>query len=190
MIIGLCGYAGSGKDTAASFLVQELGFIRYAFADKLKEVAYAIDPYVMVGPDRFERLTRIVDCQGWDDAKRNHRDIRRLIQRVGTEAGRNLISDTLWIDLMLRDLNPNRSAVVSDVRFPNEAEALRSVGGVIVKVVRGSQSPMDHPSETEVDSIMSDHLLINNSSESDLHDEIRKLYLLLAKEEFDRKNPT
>src|SRR6478736_3251293 len=102
MIIGLSGYARSGKDEAAKVLVEEYGFTRIAFADKLRDFLLAVDP--IVGVDFFEhevyRLSDIIMEFGWDGYKEtiDADEIRMLLQRLGTEAGRQVLWDSIWID--------------------------------------------------------------------------------------------
>ena len=84
MLIGLTGPPGCGKDTAADHLVKNHGFVRVAFADTIREVALTIDPY-----DHFFRLSDVINLIGWDRAKRQP-EVRRLLQVIGTEAGRDV----------------------------------------------------------------------------------------------------
>lgn len=129
MIVGLCGYAGSGKDTVAEILVREHGFTRYAFADKLRELAYAINPPVIVDRDEWYPLATIVDYKGWDAAKREHTEVREFLQNLGVWHRDNVCED-FWVkfvqDAWLADGRPD--AVVTDVRFPNEALWVRNHG--------------------------------------------------------------
>ena len=104
--VGLTGLARSGKDTAAAYLVEHHGFTRFAFADVMKDAVYALDPLVEVSdpadPDGLRmhaRLAQLVDTCGWDGAK-EYPDVRRLLQRFGTEMGRGLFGEDFWVDLM------------------------------------------------------------------------------------------
>ena len=160
MIIGMSGFARSGKDAAAEYLVEEHGFIRIAFADKLRDFLYALNPYVSPTEEKYfgngsvvpVKLTKVIDEYGWDHYKETKfgDEIRRLLQRLGTEAGRQTLWDTIWIDAALKDLDPNKNYVVSDARFLNEFAAIEERGGVILRVNRPGVGPAnDHASETE-----------------------------------------
>jgi ABC-type oligopeptide transport system ATPase subunit len=91
-------------------------------------------------------------------------------QRVGTE-GYRWLWDRIWVDLLLRQVRklPGDSiAVVTDVRFHNEAEAIRAEGGIIWRIVRASKIPADHVSESEMETIDTDFIVDNSGSLEDL----------------------
>jgi hypothetical protein len=157
MLIGLAGYARSGKDTIGKILV-ERGFQRVAFADKLREFALAIDPIIWDRP-RF-RLSDVVEVEGWEGAKENP-EVRSLLQRLGTEAGRNILGEDVWVNAAL-DIPPG-DYVITDVRFPNELEAIRSRGGQVWLVSRPGYGPINgHPSETALSGCRFDHVICND----------------------------
>ena len=189
-IIGLSGYARSGKDEAAKVLVEEFGFIRVAFADKLRDFLYALNPIVEVEwrPTTVPRaeywcVQDVVNLHGWDGYKatRFGPEIRRLLQRLGTEAGRNTMWDTIWIDAAFANLPEDAKVVVTDARFPNEAEAIKERGGNIVRVTRNGVGPAVqadgtiHPSETSLDDWAFDYHIWNNFSLEQYHEDVRWL---------------
>lgn len=146
-LIAFTGRAGVGKDEAARILF-DYGYQRRAFADTLRWVAYAADPFVQVGALRgeFERLSSLVDAVGWDRAKQ-FGDVRRFLQRLGTEGVRNHLGDDTWLRAL--DLSPERT-VVTDCRFENEAAFIRSNGGTVVRVERAAAMPVvGHVSEAQ-----------------------------------------
>lgn len=156
-IIGLSGYARAGKDEAAKVLVEGFGFTRVAFADKLRQVLYALNPYV-TGMDGEIRVQDIIKDYGWEKYKDEAPppymwEIRELLQRLGTEAGRQTLWDTIWIDAAFAGLPEDAKVVVSDARFFNEFDAIRARGGKIWRIERKGVGPAnDHPSETEAPS--------------------------------------
>jgi hypothetical protein len=161
LIIGLSGYARSGKDEAAKVLVEEFGFERIAFADKLRDFLYALNPVVNPTPERYfvahlapKRLREVIDQYSWDGYKETEHgnEIRGLLQRLGTEAGRQTLWDSIWIDAAFAGKPEDGRYVVTDVRFPNEAEAVRNRGGVLWRITRSGVGPANsHPSETSLD---------------------------------------
>jgi hypothetical protein len=172
VIIGLLGYAQSGKDTVAQVLVEDHGFTRIAFADALREVAYAIDPIVgnfgdgewpFYKDDQYLlRLREIVDEVGWDEAKQ-HPEIRRLLQVIGTEAGRDIHGQNVWVLLALAKVGIVGDYVFTDVRFPNEFTALVKQKAYLVRVVRPGTGPVNgHSSETALDGYAADIVLHND----------------------------
>lgn len=173
MLIGLCGYAGSGKDEAAKALVK-LGWQRVAFADAIREMARKIDPLVtMAGGYRLDALVEEV---GWEKAKKNP-DVRRLLQNIGT-AVRDVLGPEHWVETAenawLDDVYDH--AVYTDVRFPNEVHMLRHHGGLIVRIERPGVGPVNgHVSESSIDSISYDRLIVNDGTPEELHAKILAL---------------
>jgi hypothetical protein len=170
IIVGLSGYAGAGKDTAADALIEK-GFTRVSFADKLREVALAINPLVPVvvpgiagAEDRhtYMRLDNYVDLHGWTEAKKNL-EVRGLLQRLGTEAGRKILGENVWVDAVMNDL-PEGNLVFTDMRFPNEYDAIVNAGGIAVRIQRPGVTAVNaHPSETALDDHLF-HAVIANSA--------------------------
>lgn len=178
MIIGLNGFAGSGKDEAAKALVAA-GFTRIAFADVLRDMAYAMDPYVLETIESdgdmfiFRRLSKVVDNYGWDFAKNNFPDVRRTLQRLGTDAGRDILGENIWINTAFNRANA-ADIVVTDVRFPNEAESIQARGGKVVRIERpGLARVNDHPSETSLLDYPFDVTIVNDGTIDDLYNKVQ-----------------
>ena len=150
MIIGFCGPAGAGKSTAAKHL-GAAGFTRHPFAAPLKEMLLTF--ILGRGADAKEAFD-LVDGpgKGQQTPWLNGATPRRAMQLLGTEWGREL-SPTLWIDAW-RDALPRGSVVCDDVRFPNEAAAIRELGGRVYRIRRPdlklSAAVAKHASETQV----------------------------------------
>lgn len=171
MIIGLCGYARAGKDEAAKALV-EIGFERVAFADKLRDFLYVLNPLVSGTTEMPVWLDYVIDRYGWDGYKETPwgQNIRELLQRLGTECGRELIGDNVWVDAALNKCSPFDNYVVTDCRFPNEAQAIKDRGGVIVRIKRPGVGPANsHASETSLDDWPFDAYVNNDSTIDQLH---------------------
>lgn len=153
--IALCGWPQVGKDVAAAQLV-EAGYTRYAIGDELRTVAYALDPMVLTSRDGIPghscRLTQLVDVLGWEQAKKLP-DVRRLLQRLGKEAGDDLFGSGYWADRMVEraHIYGTGLAVFVGVRLPGEVAKLRSIEVPIVRIDRpGVEAPqglIDHPAE-------------------------------------------
>lgn len=172
MLIGLTGRKQSGKSEVADHLAAAYDFRVISLADPLRAMLLAVDPWVEEGL----RLSVLIRMVGWDAAKEGWPEVRRLLQQLGTEGVRDVIGPDTWVDLMAgsvreaRDLDPSTWIVVPDVRFPNEADAVRALGGVVVRVDRpGMAGPLsDHASETEMHAIRADAVLQNTGSLDDL----------------------
>lgn len=169
-IVGLCGYARTGKDTVGKVLVEDHGFQRVSFADKLREFALASDPFVALdidthdGQAHYARLSLVVEAYGWEGAK-DHEDVRTLLQKMGTEAGRRILGDDVWVRPCISALKEGGSYVFTDVRFQNEADAIRANGGEVWRVVRPGHGPINgHPSETSLDGYPVDWTIHNTGT--------------------------
>jgi len=193
-IVALTGLSQSGKDTAGAHLVAAHGFARYAFATKLKEAAYAIDPliraeqrYVTDFPDTSERvlhlrLQQLVDRLGWDAAKQVP-EVGRILQAVGTEGGWMIHGRDVWTTLCERDFEteladqPSTPVVITDLRFPHEEAWLRARNGLLIRIVRPEQhraSTRDqtHSSERGQSGLNADFTIINDGSLSKLYEAV------------------
>lgn len=198
MIVGLAGYARSGKDEAAKALVGQ-GWERRAFADVLRNFVLAVNPIVDIQeyyPRAFSkpehrviRVSDVIEQFGWDGYKESPygEEIRGLLQRMGTEGGRKLISDTIWIDATIGDytksaMNFGKSKlVVTDVRFPNEFDAIVNSGGMMIRIYRpGVGAANDHISEHALDGYKDyyDKVIYNVGSINELHDKVRRAVAL------------
>lgn len=163
-LLGLAGYARAGKDTAARALAP-LGFTRIALADALRDFVYAAaDPW----------LRTTVDAVGWEHAKATVPGIRERLQQAGT-AARDILGADVWIRAAFARMRPDGSYAVPDVRFPNEAAAMRAAGGKLVRIVRPGVAPAnDHISERALDGFAAwDAVLVNDGTPEDLAARIR-----------------
>lgn len=168
LVLGLTGYARSGKDTVGGFLEADHGFWRGAFAEGVREALLALDPRIPVGCDEDSLLSEIVREVGWDDAKAVP-EVRRLLQRMGTEAGWRMHGDRLWVDRLLRTAPADRDLVITDLRFGHEAAAVRELGGFLVRVVRPGVGPVNgHVSETFTDELRADTVVRNDGTLEDM----------------------
>lgn len=160
-LVGLSGYARTGKDTVAKILTDDHGLERRAFADRLRDALYALDPMIggIVPHDGSEtnpvRYAHLIDtCGGYESARQTlyAPEIRRLLQRLGTEVGRRILGEDVWVNLALADLGAEGRYVFSDVRFINEARAVVERGGQVWRVHRPGVGPAnDHISEVGLD---------------------------------------
>ncbi|QAY17739.1 deoxynucleoside monophosphate kinase [Streptomyces phage Asten] len=179
LLVGLSGYARSGKNEAANALVNG-GWRQAAFADKLRDFLYAVNPKIKTWPDTppYE-LRRVIDTWGWEQAKDRFPEVRELLQRTGTEAGREILGENVWVNALFGGFDrENDALVVTDVRFPNEADAIRERGGTLIRVERPGVLPKRasdgtvHRSETALDRYGFDHVIVNDMSVEYLHGQV------------------
>lgn len=142
MIVGFVGLIGSGKDTAADYLVNFHGFRRDSFASTLKDAVSAVfgwDRTLLEGRTAESRAWR-EKVDPWWSQRLNMPDLtpRWILQNWGTEVCRQGFHDDIWIASLEHKLQSSAdNVVISDVRFPNEIAALRRAGGHIYWIKRG-----------------------------------------------------
>ena len=183
MIIGITGYAGSGKDTVGRYLVKHYKYKQYAFADPIKE---GIMKMFLMTTDQLwgERKNMIDERYGISP--------RQLLQYIGTDMaqlelpknypffdatiGRNLWSKRFEYE---KEKNPNVNYVITDLRFPHEEEMIRRNEGIIFRVNRDSVVPKEpvHESESYVFTMTADYEIDNNGSFEDLENLINDIMI-------------
>ena len=144
MIIGVCGFINSGKDTIADYLVNIHQFRRESFANTLKDAVAQVfgwDRDMLEGRTRQSREWRERVDPWW--AKRLNMPTltpRWILQYWGTEVCRRAFHDDIWIAALENKLrNSQDDIVISDCRFPNEIKSIKAAGGIVVRVIRGSE---------------------------------------------------
>jgi hypothetical protein len=141
MIVGFVGFIGSGKDTAADYLVNFHGYRRESFANTLKDavsVVFGWDRTMLEGRTTQAREWREQPDEWW--SKRLGKDItpRQILQYWGTDVLRQHFHDDIWIASLENKMRKTSdNIVISDVRFPNEIKAIHNAGGMVVRVKRG-----------------------------------------------------
>ena len=142
MIIGFVGFIGSGKDTAADYLVNFHGFRRDSFANTLKDAVAAVfgwDRTLLEGRTKEAREWR-EQVDPWWAERLNMSNLtpRWILQYWGTEVCRQGFHDDIWIASVENKMRKTTdNIVISDVRFPNEIRAIHNAGGKVIWVQRG-----------------------------------------------------
>lgn len=190
-LIALCGFAGSGKDTAADILCNNLGYTKVSFASPLKDAVAAIfhwDRQGLEGVTPESRQWR-EQVDNWWATRLNipHLTPRWVLQNIGTEVFRKHFHDSIWIASAEKALESTQgNIVVTDARFPNEHSLIKSKGGLLCHIDRLSARPAwyasyketgdipdgVHLSETAWLDAQMDFVLENNGSTKDLLDEL------------------
>lgn len=203
MIIGLGYRRRSGKDTVADFLVRDYGFIKMSFTHDggLQDACMALNPIVGVeveyndhsngeGGYWEKKVIRYADvCNelGYEGAKDRYHEVVRLLQRMGTEVGRNIIDPDVWVKIAMAKCDPARHYVFVNCRFTNEAAMIRAQpGGITVNVDRPGLylgDPEDiavHESELAV-GITWDFTIVNDGTLEDLEGKVDQLMYAIGR---------
>jgi hypothetical protein len=171
-ILGLSGYARSGKDTVADYLSESCGYVKMSFADPMKQALLTIDPNIDFGEGRAY-LSQAIKV-GWDELKKNSTEIRPLLQRLGTEVGRNMWGEDFWVNAAINSIPDGSKIVFADVRFPNEAKAISALGGQVWRIERDGVGPANsHVSETALDGYSYDLSIKNSGSLEELYSAVK-----------------
>ena len=141
-VIGICGLIGSGKGTVADHLVKN-DYKKISFADKLKDgvsTIFSWDRAMLEGDTKESRAWREQPDVFW--TKELGKDItpRLVLQLFGTDCMRNGFDDSIWVNLVKKEIleNPDQNYVIPDVRFPNEIDVVKNLGGQVWQVRRGN----------------------------------------------------
>lgn len=172
ILIGLTGSAGSGKDTFALALVTK-GFVRAALADALKEVVAKLagEPVSMYHLAEF----KAAHCETLGMTR------RAALQGVGNGM-RGILGESIWINQILRkwEEEGNHATVITDVRYPSEAQWIVDAGGSIIRIVRPDFNLLrgeeaTHISEAGIPDDLVTMEVLNDGTIGELHAEARKI---------------
>ena len=193
MIIGLCGLIGSGKGTVADILVDEHKFEKISFADKLKDavsVLFDWDREMLEGETSESRFWREQEDTFWTKETGRKITPRLVLQEFGTDCMRHGFDDGIWVSLVKQELvkHPNKNFVIPDVRFPNEANMIKSIHGEVWRVRRGQDpvwmrmyqdigvEPKDvHESEWRWAKVDFNHIIYNDLGIDELRSQVKGL---------------
>lgn len=231
-IIGIFGYAGSGKDSVGTtiqylnctnttnitlceiladpkhhewWMEDQSGWEIKKWAGKLKDIASMITgiPVEKFEDQEFKKTNLPSE---WDTLEPYESDapwvgdeevlempmtVRDLLQKLGTDAMRNGLHENVWVNALMADYKMHKEHfndiangretgdgypnwIITDTRFPNEAQAIKEKGGVVIKVERPGVGPVnDHPSEVALKDYSFDYIINNDGSLDDLKEKVK-----------------
>lgn len=220
-IIGIFGYAGSGKDSVGTtiqylnctnttnitlceiladpkhhewWMEDQSGWEIKKWAGKLKYVASLLTgiPIEKFEDQEFKKTNLPPEWNtlepyesdapwvGEEEVLEMPMTVRDLLQKLGTDAMRNGLHENVWVNALMADYKPGPlyrvpNWIITDTRFPNEAQAIKEKGGVVIKVERPGVGPVNnHPSETALKDYPFDYVIHNDGSINDLKDKVRE----------------
>ena len=218
MIIAIGGRMGSGKNTVCD-IIQDLckkhngpSFEQKAFAGKLKQTASLLTG---ISVEKFEdqEFKMINLSDDWSSLQQSGRSkvllpmtVRTFLQKLGTEAMREGLHTNVWVNALFADykdvyigdwgqgnhMYEKPKWIITDMRFPNELEAIVERKGITIRVVRGcsecggigyhkmscsKQYEKQHPSETALDDAEFDYEIINDGTIEDLVEKVREILI-------------
>lgn len=169
-LIGITGKAGAGKDTAAQYFVEAHGYVQYSLAHPIKAALSCMFGWPMEKWDDRDWKEAVIPSIG--------KSPRQCAQTLGTEWGRELICTDLWLVLAEQFIQQSKEPVViSDVRFDNEADMIRLLGGEVIEVTRaGVGGVSEHLSESGVEDWLIDWEFKNDGTVDELHHKLWKVF--------------
>lgn len=179
LLLGLLGRAGAGKTTVANHLEAEWAFEAIGFADPI--LAMVLTLFHEAGVDSAWATERVLKDQPTCELGVSY---RRLAQTLGTDWGRRLMGHDFWLQVAAHKLRVARlhhgNVVVSDVRFPNEAQWVLDEGGVLVRITRPGLPPLPDDGSSHISERLADRLpahveLLNGASITTLCDRVDDL---------------
>jgi dephospho-CoA kinase len=199
MIIGICGFQSSGKDTIANLLINEYGFKKLSFAGALKDVLSVIFGWSrekLEGVTKEDREWR-EQIDIWWSKSLNMPQLspRYALQYFGTELFRNHWHQDIWVKVVENKLinmikeKEKEKVIITDCRFENEINLIRVYGGTIINVYRNmpqwfteykngkyvEEVQLLHRSETEWIRCQSDTIIENNGTIEELYTKVKNL---------------
>lgn len=143
MIVGVCGFIGSGKDTIADYLTTFHGFKRISFAASLKDAVATVfgwDRELLEGTTKTSRVWREKKDEWWSERLKMDITPRWVLQYWGTDVLRNNFHPDIWVASVENKLRQAKdNIVITDCRFANEIQAIKNAGGITLRVERGER---------------------------------------------------
>ena len=191
MIIGICGFESSGKDTVAEYLIKEYGFKRLSFASTIKDIVAIMFNW---SRDKLEGLTKEdrewreqIDPWWSTSLKMPYLSPRYVLRYFGTDLFRAHFHPNIWVKIIENKLNKYNNIVISDCRFKNEINMILKYGGKIIHIHRNmpkwfykfrqgedvDEIKQLHISETEWIRCHNDYELTNDGTIEELHNKLK-----------------
>lgn len=202
LVIGVGGRLTAGKDVFADHLVEQHGFVKLGMSDVLAEALRRLNPWIPITTPKkpkkwigalfswlsrgdigagdayvtFWRYQEFLEQEGYVEAKKND-EVRRLLQVLGTEVGRQLLGENIWVDALKKkilEVAGDNPVILTGIRYPNELDMITKIGwantfespdvaGVTVWVDRpGLSSSSNHSSEGSVKPEDFEYVLTND----------------------------
>lgn len=185
-VIGLGGRLRAGKDCIADHLVAEHGFKKIGMSDSLHQALLALDPIIECMDEAMGGETRYSEAikkYGYTATKANFPEARALLQRLGTEVGRDMIGVNTWVNITAQTIDnflyADQPVVVTGIRFMNELRMIDQFAGRSWWVDRPDEtadaSIAAHASENGVQPLDFDSIILNDGSLADLYRKVNSL---------------
>ena len=174
-IIGISGRLGSGKTTVSDYIKGiDASYKEVAFAFKLKQIVALLTAQPIETCLTQEGKNIYID--------KFNMTIGEMLQKIGTDSLRNNFNENVWVNSLLLEIENNPgNYIISDCRFKNEADAIKKMGGKIIRINRpinpiaeNSKRDLNHPSETSMDDYEKfDFVIENTGTMEDIREQVK-----------------
>lgn len=171
-LIGITGRKFNGKDTLGNIFVNNYNYKKISFACALKKACKCIFGFSdeQLYGDKKEEIDKY-----WNESP------RVILQYVGTDLFRNQFEKNIWIKVIEKQIlnewsvNENTCFVITDVRFSNEIDMIKKLGGIVFRIKRNNiNNTLDnHDSENQIDKLIVDYEILNNGTINELYEKIQ-----------------
>jgi hypothetical protein len=187
MIIGIGGKAQAGKDTTAMMLQTLIPFPNVTWDMYWNsDIVFTYDHFVVHYADLLKEVSQDMLNMPFDnfnsqEVKQSKIEwldmtVREFLQKFGT-AVRKEIDPDFWVKALFNVYN-DANIIVADVRFPNEAEAVKERGGILIRINRPGAGAGNHISETALDNYDGwDYVIENTGTLEDLYNKVKEIVI-------------
>jgi hypothetical protein len=168
VLVAFAGAKGSGKDTAGAQLT-EYGWTHESFAAPIRAAACELMGITLKDLQEVKEIPS--DVLGG-------KTLREFMQKMGTEFGREMIHPEMWLRALGYRIRGKEKVVITDLRFPNEAEFIKALGGIIIEIHRPDlERDTSHASEIPLPVNFIDHFIRNDGTILDLQNKVKEIVL-------------
>ena len=179
-LIGLSGKSGSGKDTVANYLVTNYNYTKLSFGSVLKDVVSCIFGWprnLLEGDTKESREFRNKEDKWWSEHLKIKITPRIALQKIGTDVFRMHFHQDIWLLILKKQITKYDKVVVTDIRFLNECNMIKEIGGIIMKISRDNIIKDTHLSENILDNIKFKYNITNNGTIEELNKKINSIVI-------------
>lgn len=181
-LIGFGGRFAAGKDAAADHLVEAHGWLKTGMSEPLHTAMLALDPLIPISApyaSSHVRYSELVRRVGYTTAKENE-EVRRLLQVLGTEIGRKMFGENVWVDIAAHNISElldlGIDVAITGIRYLNEVDMIHNLGGTLIWIDRPSESEAVVPGLAHISEALTsehfDEIIVNDSTLEVLHEKI------------------
>lgn len=177
-LVGITGYAESGKDEFAKSLMLRGNYYAMGMSDALHDMAMVLNPILIVQDGEIVTYDDVFSTYGYTEGKKHVPQFREYLQRLGTEAVRNILGTNSWTQVAERRFIPllqeGKNVAITGIRFASEMHMIKKYAGTIVRIEREGFGPVNGHASDILDEVHADVVVFNNGTLQDLANEAQR----------------